>query len=61
MGTPDPAALDAIARRGRPALAWEVLRRDQAYRAAYRRLPALPPAGAVAGSDFVARWGLHFP
>lgn len=61
MGMLDPAAHEAIARRGHPALAWEVLRRDPAYRAAYSRLPAPTRAGAVAGADFVAHWGLHFP
>jgi len=61
VSTLDPAAYEAIVRQGRIALAWEVLRRDQAYRAAYSRLPALPLAGAAAGDDFVARWGIHFP
>lgn len=61
MSMPDPAAYGAIVRRGSSALAWEVLRRDPAYRAAYSRLPALPRAGAAAGADFVARWGLYFP
>jgi len=57
----DPAALEAILRRGRSALAWEVLRRDPAYRAAYAGLPALPPVDVAADADFAARWGLHFP
>lgn len=61
MGMRDPAAYAAIARRGRPALAWEVLRRDPTYRAAYSQLSALPRIGMAAGVDFVARWGLHFP
>lgn len=61
MSTLDPTAYEAIARRGRTALAWEALRRDPAYCAAYSRLPALPLAGAAAGDDFVARWGIHFP
>ena len=52
---------DAIARAGRSALAWEVLRRDPAYRAAYDRLPALPAAEASADPAFIADWGLHFP
>ena len=52
---------DAIARAGRSALAWEVLRRDPAYRAAYDRLLALPVTGASADPAFVADWGLHFP
>jgi hypothetical protein len=60
MSVPDPAAYQAIARRGRPALAWEILRRDPAYRAAYAALPASGDAGAVADANFVAQWGLHF-
>ena len=61
VGVLDTVAYEAIARHGRPALAWEVLRRDAHYRAAYSQLPALPRIGAAAGADFVARWGLHFP
>ena len=56
MIVPDPDALDAVLRRGRSALAWEVLRRDQAYQAAFADLPATQPEPA-----FVADWGLHFP
>jgi hypothetical protein len=37
---------------GRPALAWELLRRDPAYRE--------DCAGAGASSDVGSRWGLHF-
>jgi hypothetical protein len=61
MSVPDPAAYQAIVRHGRPALAWEVLRRDPAYRAAYAGMPASRDAGAAAGADFLAQWGLHFP
>lgn len=61
MSMPDPAVYAAILRRGRTALAWEVLRRDRAYRTAYEQLPARPVAGVAADSEFVARWGLHFP
>lgn len=61
MSTIDPAAFEAIVRSGRSALAWEVLRRDPAYRAAYAGLPHLPRAGLAADADFVADWGLHFP
>lgn len=61
MSMPDPAAYEAIVRHGRSALAWEVLRRDPGYRAAYTRLPALPQASVAADADFVAHWGLHFP
>lgn len=58
---PDPAAYDAILWRGRSALAWEVLRRDPAYRNACAALPGSRCPDMAAGSDFVARWGLHFP
>lgn len=58
---PDPAAYAAIAGLGRSALAWEVLRRDPAYRAAYRELNVIPERGAAVDPAFVARWGLHFP
>ena len=61
MSTPDPTAFEAILRRGLSAMAWEVLRRDPAYRAAYAGLPALPPTGIAADADFAADWGLHFP
>ena len=60
MNAPDPAAFDAIVRRGRSALAWEVLRRDPAYRTAYAALPTAPRTGIAANADFVAPWGLHF-
>lgn len=60
MTAPDLDAFDAIARAGQSALAWEVLRRDPAYRAAYAQLPALPAAGVSADPAFVADWGLHF-
>jgi hypothetical protein len=61
MIVPDPDALGAIIRRGRPALAWEVLRRDPRYQAAFARLAAPPAAGIAAEPAFVADWGLHFP
>ena len=61
MTAPDLDAFDAIARRGRSALAWEVLRCDPAYHAAYARLSALPAAGVSADPAFTADWGLHFP
>ena len=60
MAGPDPAAFAAVLRRGQSALAWEVLRRDPAYRAAYARLPTRPAPGIAADRAFVARWGLHF-
>ncbi len=56
----DPDALDAVLRHGRPALAWEVLRRNPAYHAAYARLKDRPTAGIAAEPGFVADWGLHF-
>jgi hypothetical protein len=61
LTVPHPDAFEAIVRRGRGALAWEVLRRDPAYRAVYAGLPALPRTGVAADADFVAHWGLHFP
>ncbi|RIV80324.1 transcriptional regulator domain-containing protein [Pelagerythrobacter aerophilus] len=57
----DPAAIAAIERYGRSALAWELLRRDPAYRDAFGRLKALPSPGQAADAVFAARWGLHFP
>lgn len=61
MSVPDTDAYQAIVRRGRPALAWEVLRRDPDYRRAYAAMGALPDPGIAAGPSFVAHWGLHFP
>jgi hypothetical protein len=61
MITLDPDAYDAIARHGRSALAWEVLRRDPAYRAAFARLATIPRPGIAVDAGFTARWGLHFP
>jgi hypothetical protein len=60
MSAPSPAVLAAVARLGRPALAWEVLRRDPAYRAAFARLRSFPAPAIAADAAFVARWGLHF-
>ena len=60
MIAPDPDILQAVRRRGRSALAWEVLRRDPGYRADYCSL-ALPLVGdAAADAPFVSHWGLHF-
>jgi len=61
MFRPRPEAFDAVARHGRAALAWEALRRDPAYRAAYAGLLTLPGPGMAADPALVARWGLHFP
>jgi hypothetical protein len=57
---PDPAAFDAVARHGAPAFAWEVLRRNRAYRTAARTLLKFAQANVSADADFVATWGLHF-
>lgn len=48
----DAAAYASVLVCGRPALAWELLRRDPDYRAAV--------ANAGVGSDIGAHWGLHF-
>src|SRR3546814_11415858 len=61
VSTPEPAAYEAILRRGRSALAWEVLRRNPAYRAAYAALPVLPPTGVAADADFEEDLGPPFP
>ena len=58
---PDPDISAAVARWGRTALAWEVLRRDPVYVAAFARLPPASAPGALATPTFVARWGVHFP
>jgi hypothetical protein len=59
VATPDHAAHEAISRRGPAALAWEVLRRDPAYRADYQLLAELP-ATAITPEVITTRWGLHF-
>lgn len=43
----------AVFAGGRPALAWELLRRDPLYRAFV--------ASADLDTDVESRWGLHFP
>ena len=58
---PDPDVSAAVAQWGRTALAWEVLRRDPAYVAAFVRLAPASAPGAAATPAFVARWGAHFP
>lgn len=50
-----------VRRLGRPALAWEVLRRDPAYCEAFRELSLAPERPGVVDTAFSARWGLHFP
>lgn len=57
----DPEALAAVRRLGRPALAWEVLRRDPAYGAAYHAWSQPSERRVVVDPAFTARWGLHFP
>jgi hypothetical protein len=56
----DRGAYAAISTLGRDALAWEVLRRDPAYRqfALANALTAEVSAGALSAA---ADWGLHFP
>lgn len=58
---PGPGASPAVPCGDRSALAWEVLRRDPAYRTAFSALPARPGSATAADPTFVARWGLHFP
>ena len=55
------ATEEAIARCGRSALAWEVLRRDPLYRAAFASLPPISNSNRDVDPDFTTRWGLHFP
>ncbi|WP_353051147.1 DUF6499 domain-containing protein [Sphingobium sp. V4] len=52
--------LDALARCGRAGLAWEVLRRNPAYRLAVQALAGATCPGKAASQDFTATWGLHF-
>ena len=56
----DRAALQTVAARGRPALAWEILRRDPRYKETFQQVRMQSRPGYSAGSDFAARWGLHF-
>lgn len=58
---PAPSSYHAIARLGRSALAWEVLRRDPAYCEAYASLSECDVADDHVRAEFVSRWGLHFP
>ncbi|WP_425443919.1 transcriptional regulator domain-containing protein [Sphingomonas fennica] len=53
--------MDTVVRRGRQALAWEVLRRNPGYRAAFRQLTSEKSDSATADPAFAADWGLHFP
>lgn len=56
----DQAAYAGITARGRPALAWELLRRDRAYLSSS---PTGAGHGIVDAAPEVAvrRWGLVFP
>lgn len=58
---PDPDATEAVMHCGRSALAWEVLRRDPEYRAAWARIQVPSDSGIAFNGAFVERWGLHFP
>lgn len=55
----DPGAYAPAFAGGRPAIAWELLRRDPAYRADYAA-QATGGAAHAAVADFAADWGLHF-
>lgn len=57
----DPEAHAAVGRFGRPALAWEVLRRNPAYRAAYQAWFGKSDGRDTVDPAFTALWGLHFP
>jgi len=57
----DPAVLAAVQHYGRSALAWEVLRRNPDYRAAFGDMLTRPEHGRAADVSFATRWGLHFP
>lgn len=54
------AAYDVIATLGRDALAWEVLRRDPAYRR-FASASALTAEISARGLEASGDWGLHFP
>ena len=56
----DRAALQTVAVHGRPALAWEVLRRDLRYKETFEQVRAQSRPGLAAVSDIATRWGLHF-
>ncbi len=57
----DSEALATVRQQGLPALAWEVLRRDPAYSAAYQTWCERSERQDLVDPAFVARWGLHFP
>lgn len=61
-GLPDWRDADAYAPAlvgGRPAIAWELMRRDPAYRASYADLGC---DGVIQdrAATFATEWGLHF-
>jgi hypothetical protein len=58
-GLPDwryTVAYAAVRAGGRLALAWELLRRDPAYRSDFSAV-----RGGDAAAHFAGVWGLHFP
>lgn len=59
-GALDRAAFETVAAHGRPALAWEVLRRDPQYKETFEQVRAQSRPGLAADGDFTTRWGLHF-
>ena len=46
---------------GRPALAWELLRRDPAYCLSASGRVFCVSLTSISDSDCAAQWGLHFP
>jgi hypothetical protein len=61
-GLPDWRDADAYApvlAGGRPAIAWELLRRDPGYRADHGALASVD-AGDDQAATFATKWGLHF-
>ncbi len=44
----------------RPGFAWEFLRRNSAYRAAYNRISRRDANQSQAGADIARRWGLLY-
>lgn len=57
----DEVAYRAIVAGGRSALAWELLRRDPNYVAAFRGPSNAPSRVVTANAASSSRWGLHFP
>lgn len=57
----DVEAHATVSRLGRPALAWEILRRDPTYRQAYKGLSLKREGSEAVDPFFSTRWGLNFP